>query len=175
MSAPAPEFSRPERLDGVGRTAGAVRIEADPGEREALRRRFGLEAIDGLVADYVLAKGDRGIMATGRIRADVVQSCVATGAPVPARIDEPFLIRFEPERSDHAPDAEIELDADDCDVVFFAGDRIDMGEAVAETLSLALDPYPRSADADRLLREAGVISEEEAGPFARLRELTRKG
>jgi hypothetical protein len=38
---------------------------------------------------------------------------------------------------------------------------------------LALDPYPRSAGADAALKEAGVLSEIEAGPFAALAKLKR--
>src|SRR3546814_9785572 len=101
--------------------------------------------------------------------ADLGQAGVATAAPVPEKIDEAFTIQFERESTDYDPDTEIELSSDDCDVIFFSGDRIDMGEAVAETLSLLMNPYPRAPEADRLLREAGVLSEEEAGPFAKLR------
>ena len=45
--------------------------------------------------------------------------------------------------------------------------------AVADTLALSLDPYPRSASADAALREAGVMSEAEASPFALLAKLRR--
>jgi hypothetical protein len=38
---------------------------------------------------------------------------------------------------------------------------------------LSLDPYPRSPDADAALQQAGVISEDQAGPFAAL--AARKG
>ena len=41
---------------------------------------------------------------------------------------------------------------------------IDLGEAAAETVALALDPFPRSPRAADVLRDAGVISEEEAKP-----------
>src|SRR3546814_12228746 len=78
------------------------------------------------------------IIANGRIMADLVQACVATAAPVPEKIDEAFTIQFERESTDYDPDTEIELSSDDCDVIFFSGDRIDMGEAVAETLSLLM-------------------------------------
>ena len=54
------------------------------------------------------------------------------------------------------------------DVVFYDRAEVDVGEAVAETLSLNLDPYPRSPEADAILREAGVKreGEEETGPLA---------
>jgi hypothetical protein len=51
---------------------------------------------------------------------------------------------------------------------------VDLGDAVAETLSLSLDPYPRAPQAEAVLREAGVKSEEEvapASPLAGLKDL----
>ena len=61
----------------------------------------------------------------------------------------------------------------DCDVVFYDGGAIDLGGAIADTLALSLDPYPRSAGADAALREAGVMSEEQASPFAILAKLRK--
>ena len=55
--------------------------------------------------------------------------------------------------------------------VFYTGGAIDLGEAAAETLALVLDPFPRSPGAQAALREAGVLNEEEAGPFAALAKL----
>ena len=51
---------------------------------------------------------------------------------------------------------------------------VDLGEAAAETMALALDPYPRAPEAPNVLREAGVLSEEEAGPFGALAGLRDK-
>jgi uncharacterized metal-binding protein YceD (DUF177 family) len=56
-------------------------------------------------------------------------------------------------------------------VVFYDGAAIDLGTAIADTLALSLDPYPRSASADAALKEAGVLSEEQASPFAVLAKL----
>jgi len=69
---------------------------------------------------------------------------------------------------------EVELSEDDCDTVEFTGSAIDLGEAAAETLVLSLDPFPRAAGADAVLREAGVLEEGEAGPFAALKALKDK-
>jgi hypothetical protein len=68
-------------------------------------------------------------------------------------------------------DEEIELSPEDCDVVFHDGAMIELGSAIADTLALSVDPYPRSAGADAALKEAGVLSESEAGPFAALAAL----
>ncbi|NUT01781.1 MAG: DUF177 domain-containing protein, partial [Sphingomonas sp.] len=101
------------------------------------------------------------------------QSCVATGEPVEASADESFDIYFLPEPKSGESQEEVELVEADCDVVFHDGSAIDLGEAIADTLALCLNPYPRSAGAEAALKEAGVLSEAEAGPFAALAKLKR--
>lgn len=167
-----PEFSRPFKLDSLGQPKDIV-IDADPSECAALAARFGLQAIDALSATAQITPGAAGIEAKGRMSAKVMQICVATADPVPAQIEQEFAIRF------IAPDAEdmtdeIELSAEDCDVMDHDGQAIDLGEAVAQTLGLALDPYPRSPAAEDHLRAAGVLREEDAGPFAALAALKDK-
>ncbi len=170
-----PEFSYPLRLDMLGTAPHALTLVADPAACTALARRFGLVAIERLEAEgEALLKGNVVEMA-GRLRAEVVQNCVATDAPLSARLDVPFALRFVPRADLEAADAEeVELSAEDCDVIPYDGGAVDVGEAVAETLVLALDPYPRAADADATLRAAGVIGEDEAGPFAALKALKDK-
>ena len=57
--------------------------------------------------------------------------------------------------------------------MFHDGAEIDLGTAIADTLALSLDPYPRSAAADAALKEAGVLTEAEASPFAVLAKLKK--
>lgn len=148
-----------------------IDLLADDAERQAIAERLDLASLDRLEAHASLAlDGDR-VRATGRVAAGLTQRCVVTGEPVGAHLDEPFDIAFVPEPQ--AGDEEIELRPEDCDVVFHDGASIDLGSAIADTLALALDPYPRSASAEAALREAGVISEEEAGPFAALAQLKK--
>jgi len=104
----------------------------------------------------------------------VIQACVASGEPVPAVIAESFTLRFVPLRAVDDPDEEMELAEDDLDEIFYEGGAVDLGEAAAQTLALALDPFPRAPDADDKLRQAGVIGEEDAGPFAALKALKDK-
>jgi uncharacterized metal-binding protein YceD (DUF177 family) len=59
------------------------------------------------------------------------------------------------------------------DVVFHDGATIDLGSAIADSLALGLNPYPRSAGADAALKEAGVLSEEQASPFAALAKMMK--
>ena len=171
-----PEFSRPFRLDAIGGEKRAVHIEANEAERAALAERFGLVSIDTLDADATIRREGQRVWAEGRLKGRAVQSCVATGDPIKARVDEPFSLRFDPEGE--AAEDELELDESDLDVLAYEGGSIDLGEAVAQGFSLALDPFPRVADAEERLRAAGVKSEDEAGeariessPFAALRAL----
>lgn len=168
-----PEFSRPIRIDVIG-DAKSVSVEASKAERQALATRFGLLSLDRLQAEAsLLRKGDE-VIASGRLMANVVQSCVATDVPLAEEITESFTIIFRPQPARASEEDEIELSESEMDVVFYDGSAIDVGEAVAETLSLSLEPFPRSPSADDVLREAGVKTEEEAGPFGALAGLREK-
>lgn len=170
----APEFSRPVRVDSLGAEPRTLTIDAEAEERAALARRFGLREIARLAAEATLLREGEEVIATGRIQAAVTQSCVASGEPVEALIDEPFELRFRPAPVPGGPDDEVKLGERDLDVIFHDGAAIDLGEAVAETMALSLDPYPRAPSADEALKAAGVKSEEEAGPFAALAALRDK-
>lgn len=173
-----PEFSRPHRLDTIGAGERSISVEADEAERAALARRFGLIAIDSLTAEFAIRRDAVGVLAHGSLSGAVVQACSVTGDPVPAKIEETFDIRFlpEPDAGTSAGADEVELSEADCDTVFYTGGAIDLGEAAAETLALALDPFPRSPAAETALREAGVLSEDEdpTGPFAALAKLRKQ-
>ena len=160
----------------LDRIRGGERIElvADEAECSAIARRLDLAAIDRLEAHAVLERDGAEVRASGRIKSALTQFCVATGEPVPARVDEAFELRFVPEPSG-GPDEELELGAEELDVVFHDGAGIELGAAIADTLALALDPYPRGPNADEALKAAGVLSEEQAGPFAALAKLKGKG
>lgn len=172
------EFSRLYRLDSLSDEPRPVEIEAGPGELEALARRFGLVALDSLAAEAELRRFGEGVAAVGRLRARLTQSCVASAEPVEAEVAEDFRVDFRPLPADGRPEEEIELGEGELDVVFYEGGAIDLGEAVAQSLLLGLDPYPRSPAAEAALREAGVKSEEEArieaSPFAALKGLKSK-
>jgi uncharacterized metal-binding protein YceD (DUF177 family) len=171
-----PEFSRAFALNTIGTTPRTVAISAEIEECEALAARFDLIAIDRLEAQAMLTGEGEAILCTGTLSADVVQECVATAAPIAAAIKTDFAIRFVAHFGDGAMADEIEIDVEDCDVVEHDGQAIDLGEAVAQTLLLALDPFPRVAKAEKKLKEAGVLGENEIGnaAFAGLKGLLSK-
>jgi uncharacterized metal-binding protein YceD (DUF177 family) len=165
-------FAHHLRLDRI-RDGDRLDLIADEAERSAIAGRLGLGALSCLEAHAVLSQKDDVVRAQGRLAASLVQSCVVTSEPVPAHIDEPFELIFMPEPPADRPDEELELGGGDLDVVFHDGAEIDLGSAIADTLALSLDPYPRSAGADAALREAGVLTEAQASPFAVLAQLKK--
>jgi uncharacterized metal-binding protein YceD (DUF177 family) len=166
-------FAHHLQLDRI-RDGDRLDLVADSDDCRAIAERLGLLSLDRLEAHAVLSRDGDSIRATGRLKASLQQACVATGEPVPARIDEAFDLNFTPVPTGDDADEEFELDASDLDTIFHDGAAIDLGGAIADTLALELDPYPRSAGAEAVLKEAGVIGEEEAGPFAALAALKEK-
>ena len=167
------DFAHHLRLDQI-RDGERLDLAADERERREIAKRLRLGGLDRLEAHAVLERDGDIVRAQGRLAASLEQSCVVTGEPVGAHVDEPFALIFMPEPSVGSPDEEVELGEEDCDVVFYDGGSIDLGGAIADTLALSLDPYPRSAGAEAALREAGVMSEAEASPFAGLAKLMKK-
>lgn len=165
-------FAHELRLDQI-RDGERVDLTADDIERSGIAKRLGVPSIDRLEAHVCISRTGAVVRAEGRLLASLVQSCVVTGDPVASHVDEPFTLLFTPEPAGSAPDEEIELGESDCDVVFYDGAVIDLGSAIADTLALSLDPYPRSAGADAALKEAGVLTEEQASPFAILAKLRK--
>jgi uncharacterized metal-binding protein YceD (DUF177 family) len=165
-------FAHRLQLDQI-RDGDRLDLVADEAERHAVSDRLGLADLERLEAHAALTRDGEAIRATGRLQAALDQSCVVTGEPIPAHIDEPFDIMFVPEPKAGHSDEEVELKEQECDVVFHDGAAIDLGAAIADTLALSLDPYPRSAGAEAALKEAGIMTEEEASPFAVLAALQR--
>ncbi|HUZ62175.1 MAG TPA: YceD family protein [Acetobacteraceae bacterium] len=139
----APEFSRPVAAESIGEAETPRTVEANPGECAALAIRFGLPAIEHLACRFGLRRTvDGAIAARGELEARIVQTCVVSLEPFAAVVAERFHLRFVPAGTE--TDA---IDPDAEDEVPCADGVIDLGEAAAEQLALALDPYPRRPDA----------------------------
>jgi uncharacterized metal-binding protein YceD (DUF177 family) len=168
------DFGRRLKLDSI-RGGERIDLVADEVERKAIAERLGLVSLERLEAHATLDREGTLVRANGRIRALLEQSCVATGEPVAEHVDEAFDLAFLPEPQSQRSEEEIELAKEDCDIVFYDGAVIDFGAAVADTLALAMNPYPRCAGAEAALKEAGILAEEQAGPFAALAKLRKGG
>ncbi|MCJ8191208.1 YceD family protein [Sphingomicrobium aestuariivivum] len=167
-------------IDDFGKVALAtlkdgetIAIHADEAMRASVAERLHLPSIEKLAIDGRIERDGDGIAVNGTLSASVTHACVATGDPVAETIEEHFGLLFAP-HPEHDEDAEIELGVDDLDTIFHDGRELELGDALIDTLALALDPYPRVADADARLKAAGVLSEEEAGAFGALAGLKKK-
>jgi hypothetical protein len=156
-----PELHRPVPADRVGAAGFEVTVEANAAERAALARRMRLPDMLALRCTFRLVRLTAAcILGEGRLQAKVVQTCVVSLEDFVAEIDERFRVRFVP-AGQETDDPDPETD----DEIGYAGGMLDLGEAAAEQLGLALDPYPRAPGAE--LPEAGTETEE--NPFAALR------
>ena len=119
-----PELHRPVRIARIGPDGFALRIEASPAECAALAERMLIPTVHALTCTFHLRReGDSVIAAQGHLHARVVQTCVVRFVPAGEESDDP-----DPEADDELP---------------YEGDVLDLGEAAAEQLGLALDPYPK--------------------------------
>ncbi|HVA13010.1 MAG TPA: DUF177 domain-containing protein [Stellaceae bacterium] len=167
-----PEFSR--RIDGTRLAAGGEdhAIAAKPGERAGLAQRFDLLALDRLEAKVRLTP-----MAGGYYRleaefaAELVQACTVTQVPVACRLAESFTLTYGPAEQE----GEIVLDGDSEPVEPLDDGAIDIGEAVAQQLSLVIDPFPRVPGV--AAEGAASVGDDppRASPFAALAKLRAPG
>ena len=86
------EFSRLLLLDAVPPEGITVRLQALPEECRALASRFGLVELADLAARSASSGSSQSAnyLVTGRLAADVVQTCVVTLEPVPAKVEAEF-------------------------------------------------------------------------------------
>lgn len=168
MSAPLSHTVNVRTLPRKGRDESLVPDEEARGRIAAALDLVALERAE--FEAHVAPWRSGGVEVEGRVRAELVQSCVVSNEPVPATIDEPFTTILVPEGSplaqpDWAAGGEMVLtDESDDPPETFSGDAIDLGAIWFEYLSLAIDPFPRAPDAE-LPPQAG---EKEPSPFAAL-------
>jgi uncharacterized metal-binding protein YceD (DUF177 family) len=140
-------------VDRIGAQDLDVVVEASAAERLALARRMGIPDVQSLVCRFRLTRtGADRFTAIGHLSARVIQTCVISLDEFSAEAAEHFRLRFVPagEETD-AIDPE-----DPVDEIGYRDGVLDVGEAAAEQLGLALDPYPR--------RPGATLPEHDAEP-----------
>lgn len=168
----APEFSR--MVDVRQMSDKPLVLEPDADERAALSARFDIVRIEAMHGEVVCVRDGAAVNATGRLTASIVQPCAISGEDLAVAIDEPLVLRFVPASTlDQLPDEEIELDAHALDEIPYEGTAFDLGEALAQSLALAIDPFATGPDADRVRRDFKLDAPEPSGPFAALAALKR--
>lgn len=162
-----PEFSHRLPLAHVPAGGQSLTLSAGAEERAALVARLDLRALHLLEAELRLKPGPEGvILVQGTMRAELEQACGITLAPVRQSVSEPVAWRLLPEGSEPS-DGE-----DDPDDIETEQNVADLGEALAQQLSLAIDPYPRVPGAEMPAEMGGDGPQ---GAFAALLKLKRPG
>lgn len=161
------EFARPVLLDQISERGRVMEISAGEAERRALAERFGLAGLKRLEATVRLSRSGIFYRIEADWQANVVQTCVVTLEPIENDLSDRLVERYGPTDRDAT---ELDLDPEMEDPEAIEGGAIDVGEAVAQALSLALDPYPRKPGA-----KLGISGENEGeeGPFAALSKLKK--
>lgn len=157
-----PEFSHILHAHEISTAPRVQSLAASDRERAGLAKRFDLLALDRLEATVSARAVAGGVQVGGRFRASGAQACGLTAAPVMFDLDEPLELRFTAVVELAADD--IELTDADLDTLPMDGDSIDLGEAVAQSLGLALDPYPRAPGA---ALPPEVVPEDQVVPLRR--------
>ena len=140
------EIERFVDLERLGRTGAALDIVASEAECAALAKRFGFLDLKDLAARVTvdLQLGGQ-VVVEGRLRGKIVQACVLTLEPVAQELDDVFRIVFKKnlaeELDPESGEAVLNAQADAPEPL--AGNMLDVGEIVAEQLSLVAEPYPR--------------------------------
>jgi len=153
-------------------------IEINEDERNAIIELLDLVDLDAVEFVYRLREG-RGqrVHLTGRLRADVVQTCVVSLEPVPAAIDVLVEAEFWPPKKIAELQARAEDPAQGHETDWpepIDGDTINLGPLVYETLATALDPYPKKIGARFDWSDARQSPETlKNNPFAALKELKK--
>jgi uncharacterized metal-binding protein YceD (DUF177 family) len=105
---------------------------------------MGLPAVLSLTCGFHLHRdAAHRLVAHGQLHAEVVQTCVVSLEDFPASVDERFTVLFVPVGEESEDD-----DPATPDEISYENGVIDLGEAAAEQLALALDPYPRAPGAE---------------------------
>jgi hypothetical protein len=165
----APEFSRLVPLVRLGLEPFRQRIEATPEERERLARRFDLLALDRLAAEVELHRqSGKAILLEAAFEAEFAQCCAVTLDPLRSEISHRFSLIYGPAQEE---EQQIALAADEPAFEPLTGDAIDIGEAVAQELSLVMPLFPRYPDA---MIEEVPAAEPVEGPFASLALLRKR-
>lgn len=137
------EFSREIEVARIPSAGRPFAIAAEPAELVALARRLRVERIDRLEARGTVTgdPGDGLVAVRGHFEAEVTQLCVVTLEPVSTRVAGSLRRLFLPGAPPAVREVVVDPLAEEPEPL--EGDRLDLGEIVAEELALALDPYPR--------------------------------
>lgn len=149
------EFSRPLDLEKNSRGEQWQNFSATTEECEKLAKRFAIVAIENLSGRYRITHPSESPGGVRRLevsfQAAATQPCGVSLEEVEEKIESKFSIQLVFRQSKSARDEEggkeIDFEFEEDDREILASSEIDLGEYVAQYLSLSLSSYPRHARA----------------------------
>ncbi len=148
------------KAEDIEKTPFRMSLSADQAARDSLVTFFDLISMESFTADISVSREHGGFLlhVKGTLCADIVQSCVVSGEPVPVRIEEPFEAFYsDPKQAVSFAKAKNEIyvsygfietpvlnEKEDPEPI--VNGQIDVADLACQYLSLSIDPYPHAPD-----------------------------
>jgi uncharacterized metal-binding protein YceD (DUF177 family) len=157
-------------LDQISDKIQEVELSANSVQCAALALELDLPSVESLRATLAVHAIENGVAIKGNFAAVFHYACRVTRDPFPASLAEPINVVF---TTNDLPDpTSEEYVLSTVEMLPLEDQSVDLGRLVAESLTLALDPFPRGPGADDALAALGILTEEQAraesSPFAAL-------
>lgn len=169
-------LSRPLKVDEI-RDGTSGELVATETELQDIARLLDLVALRSLAVAYRFAHAGEGrLHLSGRLTADLTQTCVVSLDPVAAKLDLSVEIDFWPakllESLERSTEPEALLDWPEPII----DGTIDPGPVIYEIFATSLDPYPKRDGASFEWSQPPSQADEpgQSGPFAALAALKRR-
>jgi hypothetical protein len=171
-------LSRPIKVVEIG-DGMSGEFAASQAEMAAIAGLLDLPALEGLTLTCRLRQaGGHRLRLTGRLTANVTQTCVVSLEPMQTSLDVPVEVEFWPlslmEELERSAEDPVNSGLLDWPEPIIDG-VIDLGPIIYETLATALDPYPKREGVSFEWSQGGASAGKggESGPFAALKRLKR--
>lgn len=176
------EFSRPVDVTTIAAKGRHYRFQATDEEKSALAQRFSVESLDVLEIGCAITPTKKGqFRLDATFKADVVQLCCVSLKPVEEKISGEFTMLLRQAGRRQAETVEVDFDLEPEDIEFLSSNLLDVGEVIAQYLSVEINPYPRHHSATGKELGQKIIQEEDwdtdsdkARPFDVLQSLKHK-
>ncbi len=181
------EFSRPIDVTTVGKNGRQFNFQATEAEKTALALRFDILEIIRLNANADITpakKGQYKLMVSYNVKLN--QACSISLETVTDDVSGNFTVILqhpprEPNKQSQKEEGEIDFDYEESDIEYINSNLVDVGELIAQYISLEINPYPRKSGAtgeelgQKIIQEEDAnLSQEKKSPFAVLKSLKHK-
>lgn len=178
-----PEFSRPVDVTSFGSKGRYFKFQATDKERYALASRYSVLSVGELdVECRITPAGKMTYKLNAEFKTKITQACGVSLEPVDDKIACKFTmtLRQSPGQK-HKKLPEIDFNPEEEDTEILISNLIDVGEMIAQYLSLEINPYPRLKNVtgkelgQNIVQEDDMLLDnEKKNPFAALKSLKHK-